>query len=158
MLGQRIVYPLPGSWVGDQTYGPYVPPYDPIQPPYVPTPQVVPSPLALIPPLVDWGSIIMSPPTVTLFRRRWDPDRITTSIDVPGCRSCDVTVTISDFVISATGKRPDTLETFTHTCPIGDLYDPDTATATLEAGVLTVVVERFKEPVKRVRSVPITSK
>ena len=83
-------------------------------------------------------------------------DRITASVDMPAVRPADLTVELENGTIKVAGKRFDTGLHVSHQQFIGTDYDPKTADATLEAGVLTVVVMRFKEKVAH--KVPVTVK
>ena len=77
--------------------------------------------------------------------------------DVPGCKEDGLSVVINNGTITVSYKRFDTGGLcYPATQFIGADYDPTTAEATLEAGVLTINVKRF--PPKAGIKVPVTVK
>lgn len=90
------------------------------------------------------------------WRTTRSSDRIVAAIDVPGMKIEDLNVTIDNGSVLVTGTRFDTGGLVTLHYNMGIDYDPETASAVLEAGVLTVTVMRFKE--RSSRRVPVTAK
>jgi hypothetical protein len=83
-------------------------------------------------------------------------DRCTARVDMPGVKAADLMIDIDNGTIKATGKRFDTNVPVMTQQFIGSDFDPKTAEAVLEAGVLTVTVLKFKE--KLVHRVPVAEK
>jgi hypothetical protein len=83
-------------------------------------------------------------------------DRIVAHADLPGVRASDLVVELAGGNIKVTGKRFDTMLPVSLQFTIGYDYDPTTAEASLEAGVLSVIV--FKAKDKQVHRVTVTTK
>lgn len=143
-------------------FSPYEPSYPGIQPgilPYVPNPTIIPIPQKVF--VVgpgsyeytpnDWWDVhIPSPLALTVdsseqWRVSYDDDRVTAAIDMAGVRPEDINVEVREgHIIHVEGKRFDTKRVVTRTYTLGPLYDAKTAAATIEAGVLTIIVLRAK--------------
>ena len=96
----------------------------------------------------NWGTITTTSwPVAPVWRMTYGSDCITASTDVPGVRLEDLTVELENGVIKAHGKRFDNKQLVNLTQAIGTDYDPATSEASLEAGVLTVTVRKFKDKV-----------
>lgn len=154
-----------GVYVGDFPPGPMYEPFDPWLPNLVPNP-IVPQKLYPVgPAFVPNVGLPSTWPTagivtITSSDPQWNlvtsHDRITASVDMPGVRAQDLTVEIENGVIKASAQRFDTKLHVSRQQVIGTDYDPKTAEATIEAGVLTVTVMRFKDRVTH--RVPVTGK
>jgi HSP20 family molecular chaperone IbpA len=72
-------------------------------------------------------------------------DRCVAQHDFPGVKVSDLLVSIEGNVIKVSGRRFDTGLSVNAEWYIGNDYDAKTAEASLEAGVLTVVVMKCKE-------------
>ena len=155
---------LTNTWIGPSTSDPPIgvqpyigdfPPSYPFGP--VPQPTILPIPQKLYPSIpIDrapdpwmnpgWGTITtMSWPAQPEWRVTYGSDNITASTDVPGIKLEDLTVELENGIIKASGKRFDNGLFVNHTHSIGTTYDPATSEASLEAGVLTVTVRKFKD-------------
>jgi hypothetical protein len=99
---------------------------------------------------------VMGPvqPLGSNWRICFESDRLIASIDLPGAKSANVHIDGS--VINVTGTRADTHVAFHHYTDIGGKYDPATASATLEAGVLTIVLMQRQGSTSQ--KVPVTIK
>jgi len=76
-------------------------------------------------------------------------DRINAMIDVPGCKAEGIELELTNGKLSVKATRSKAggyshFDTF-----IGMDYDPETAEAELEDGVLTVTVMRFKDKIAK---------
>ncbi len=151
-------------WVGD------VPPWND---PWNPNPQIFPIPQKMTPwlpmvpyipepyqPAYDWW-----PPVITTtvtgtslspWRTTVQADRVIASIDMPGVKQADLNVEMENGSIKAYARRFDTGCSQTLNQYVGPDYDPRTAEAVLEAGILTVTVMRFKD--KTAHKVNVTVK
>lgn len=79
------------------------------------------------------------------------------AIDVPGIRLTDMQVNIEGASVKVTGQRFDSKANVSHQYALApDYYDVESADASLEAGVLTIVIARLKQTCTR--KVPITEK
>lgn len=76
-------------------------------------------------------------------------DRISLSIDLPGVKENDLNVEIDSGILNLTAKRFDTNQSIKQTYMLGLTFDPNTASAALESGVLTIVVLKRKEHLPR---------
>ena len=65
------------------------------------------------------------------------------SLDLPGVKSKDLNVQISDRLITISGKLRG--EDFKHSYRLSKEYDPETVSATLEDGVLLLKFSKVKE-------------
>jgi HSP20 family molecular chaperone IbpA len=160
------------DYTGDWPPHPYI--GDPLPDPFLPTrvyPGIIPySPWH--PDTTPWDVIPLipyTPPVQPSFHFSPTPvwsldiqgDRCIAKLDLPGVRNSDLKVEIENGSIHVTAKRFDTgvfdARTNVNTVQfIGADYDPKTSEATLEAGVLTVTILKFKE--KSAFSVPVTVK
>lgn len=133
-------------WVGDfPPYDPYQPTIDPIILPYQP-----PTPPGIIPGST-WpatNSFITVGGSISAWNLDVKADRIIATVDVPGCKAEGIELTLSNGTLSvkATRTKGGYASFQTH---IGTDYDPDTAEAEVEDGVLTVTVMRFKEKISK---------
>lgn len=146
--------PNNGNWIGD-----FPPPgmIDPMQPGITiqPIPQklfpIVPEVPYTLNPFVDtfpWTSLTTTTwPVAPSWRLTFSTDHITAAVDVPGVKVEDLSVTIENGVIKASGKRFDNGQAVELLQVIGVDYDPRSSEALLEAGVLTVTVRKFKDKV-----------
>ena len=85
----------------------------------------------------------------TPWRVNHQSDKVIATIDVPGVKESDLIVDIENGIINVSGRRFDTSRLISHSQVIGNQYDSSTAEATLDCGVLTVIVKRFKEKMSR---------
>lgn len=158
---------LTNTWIGPSTgdapvnMQPYIGDFPPPAYPFGPIqqPTVVPIPQRLYPsipidrapdPWVNpgWGTITTTSwPAQPTWRTTHGSDCITASVDMPGIRIEDLTVELENGIIKASGKRFDNALFVSHTHSIGTTYDPATSEASLEAGVLTVTVRKFKDKI-----------
>jgi len=76
-------------------------------------------------------------------------DRITLALDVPGVKVQDLKVEIDDGWVRVSAVRFDTKATNNQTYYVGPAFDPTTCEATLEAGVLTLIVMKFVDRLPR---------
>jgi len=138
-------------WIGDY---PPPPPYQP----YKPSIEIMPVPQKIYPQadiLSGWSTVsVTSPPCK--WRAAQASDGLTLTIDMPGLRSADACIELENGSLKVTGKRFDTGLNLYEQYTIGTDYDPKSASAVLDAGVLTITVKRFKE--KRPHRVPVTDK
>lgn len=107
------------------------------------------------------GGLTWDGSTITIDNRpKWRvvkaSDRITLSCDVPGVKLDDLNVEINNGTVWAKGKRSDTGTWTQESQFIGLEYDASSAEATLEDGVLTIVVMCCKE--RMVQKVPVRKK
>ncbi len=77
------------------------------------------------------------------WRRKVDGTSITLCLDVPGVRIEDANVEIDSDIIKFNGKRHDTGMMVSSTYNVGHDYDPESAIAVIDVGVLTIKIERF---------------
>lgn len=114
----------------------------PIGEPWKPVPyETVPNlPWVPAPGLSGYLNVQPSPWNVT-----WHADRVVARADVPGVRVADLSVEIENGSLRVSGKRFDTLAPVSLSVVIGPDFDPKTAEASLEAGVLTVTVKKLVE-------------
>lgn len=89
------------------------------------------------------------------WRRKVEGESITLSYDVPGVRVEDANVEIDCGVIKFSGRRHDTGATVSSTCNVGHDYDPESATASIDMGVLTIKLERLAS--RRTHKVPVSA-
>lgn len=68
-------------------------------------------------------------------------------VDLPGVKSSDLSVQTEGRVIKITGKRRG--EEFKHTYTLSKEYDPESTSATLEDGVLTLTFAKSTETASR---------
>lgn len=138
-------------WVGDFPPGPSWVPYKPVQE-FTPIPQTI---IPLGPPGFDWNSTMQL--ALPRWRTSWDADVLTAEIDLPGVRPEWLEVDIVDNAIKVVVARFETnfVQREEFALP-GNEFDPSSAEATLEFGVLTVTLKRFKE--KRGHKVTVTAK
>src|SRR5690606_33393779 len=71
-------------------------------------------------------------------------DRIIATIDVPGCKAENIELDLVDGKLSVKATRSNG-GYMSFSTDIGMNYDPETAEAEVEDGVLTVTVMRFKD-------------
>jgi len=162
---------LTNTWIGTTTIGDgpahlgtYIGDFPEFQPAYpfgpVQQPTIMPLPHTIYPSIpidrapdpwmnpAGWGTITTTSwPVQPTWRVTFGADRITAATDVPGIRLEDLDVVIENGVIKATGKRFDNGQSVSLTQVIGVDYDSTTSEASLEAGVLTVTVRKFKDKV-----------
>lgn len=162
ILGGVVKFDSSVTWLGDpppnQNYNIWV---DPFQWPFQPHIPYEPYPIYPVQPVQP----VYVPTTITTTTSVWPPsawkaltvnDVLTASLDIPGIRAIDASVEIASGVIRFAGKRYDTGYIRNETYAIGNDYDPETAKATVDAGVLTVTVEKFKS--RRAHKVTIEAK
>lgn len=166
----------PHPYIGDTI----IPPYDPFSPGITPWPvKVYPSvspypwgPNPWHPDTTPWDILPFIPPVqpfqptfqfslAPVWSLDMQVDKCIAKLDLPGVRVNDLKVEIENGTITVVAKRFDTglLDSRTNVNSqqfIGTSYDPKTSEATLEAGVLTVIVLKFKT--KSAFSVPVTVK
>lgn len=104
---------------------------------------------------VDWSSYISYGPT-SAWRVSVTGTGIKLCLDVPGMRVADVVLEIENGTVKVTGARADTNVPIYQTHFIGTDYDPKTADAVVELGVLTVNIGRFRE--KTSHKVPVSAR
>lgn len=75
------------------------------------------------------------------------------SLDLPGVKSKDLNVQITDRVINVSGKSRG--DDFKHSYRLSKEYDPETVTASLEDGVLTLGFSKVKSPPSRTIDVKV---
>lgn len=135
-------------WVGDfPPYDPYQPTIDPVNPlitpiyPGITLPYVQPAPQ-----LNTWSTVTIG--STNPWHLDVRHDRIIATIDVPGCKAEGIELSLTNGTLSvkATRTKGGYSSFDTH---IGNDYDPDTAEAEVEDGVLTVTVMRFKEKISK---------
>jgi HSP20 family molecular chaperone IbpA len=73
----------------------------------------------------------------------YSEDRATLTLDVPGIKKDDLDISIADRVVSVEAKRGK--REFKGIYELDHSYDPSTASAVLEDGVLTLTFERLPE-------------
>ncbi len=98
-------------------------------------------------PFVSSGFITTSQTSFVLPMWRVDAkdDKITLKLDLPGVHVEDLSLEIENGTLKLLGSRKDTGATVSQMYLLGPDYDPKTADATLECGVLTLVVLKYKE-------------
>lgn len=139
-------------WVGDfPPCDPYQPTIDPVVPTVVPIPQrVYPStiPIDSVPWPIHTNSYITIGSSVSPWHLEFKADRVIATIDVPGCKVEGIELSLNNGTLSVKATRTkggySSFDTY-----IGTDYDPETAEAEVEDGVLTVTVMRFKEKISR---------
>jgi hypothetical protein len=156
-----------GTWIGD--FPPDYDPYNPYGPSrIIPIPQkLIPLGPSILPNTQPWPTIIPNPGLggitlgATLAPNPWNvqfqSDKVVARCDVPGAVADSVNVEITNGSIQVNYRRFDTNGLcYPQVQCIGTDYDPKTAEATLELGVLTIVVKRFAE--KATHKVTVTAK
>ncbi len=140
-------------YIGDGDY-PYTQPYIPPAQPPVFEPLYIPQTIPDLSEISKWISVSTTTSThVAKWRIAFLNNDVKLSIDVPGVRLADASLEIENGTVRFTGKRFDTGAVSTETYFIGHDYDPETADAVIDSGVLTVMVSRFKN--KRVHKVTL---
>ena len=151
-IGDPPPGPFPGTaWISDFPPSP-IKVQQPLVSPNVATLPYVPNPGGVVVGGLDVGALLTSNP----WNLTWHPDRVVARCDVPGAKDA-IDVSITNGIISVSYKRFDT-GGIVHPAVqlIGTAYDPKTAEATLEAGVLTVTV--MLDTKKTAHKVPVTVK
>ena len=167
--------PYPGTtWIpttnpiGTAPWPGYPNPYIGDLPPvYEPPVKVVPVGPSIMPngifpsvqpnPAFDWSGISLGTITPNPWHLTFQADKVVARCDVPGAKLESINVEITNGSISVNYRRFDTGGLcYPQSQQIGQDYDPSTAEATLEAGVLTVTVARFKDKVAH--KVTVTAK
>ncbi len=90
------------------------------------------------------GIVTITGSNISLWRCTTSTTSIVVSLDIPGVRIEDAVVEIERGLVKFSGKRHDTGEMIASSQFVGQDYDPETATANIDCGVLTVKVDRFK--------------
>lgn len=80
-------------------------------------------------------------------------DGLELSLDLPGVKSKDLNVQVTDRVIIISGKSRG--DDFKHTYRLSKEYDPETASASLEDGVLTLRFAKVKNTATKTIEVKI---
>ena len=80
--------------------------------------------------------------TASAYRTDITDDGLTLSIDLPGVKSKDLSVQVTGRDVKVSGKQR--ADDFKQTYRIAKEYDPDTASATLEDGVLSLTFKKTK--------------
>lgn len=137
-------------WVGDFPPDPY--PYQPtIDPlPWIPQPVAPPGIIpgsTWYPQNCSWGTITIGGST-NPWHLEFKADRIIATIDVPGCKAEGIELSLTNGTLSVKATRTKGGYSSFDT-QIGTDYDPETAEADVEDGVLTVTVMRFKEKISK---------
>lgn len=74
-------------------------------------------------------------------------DQLTLSVDVPGVRTDSITIEIEDHIVRVVCTRFDSGVIITKRCDVNRDYDPATAIAVLDSGVLTISLKKFREKI-----------
>jgi len=139
----------PPVYVGDPIPGSPWWPHNPFQPVMPDVPYGPPD----FWPLQPWSP---STPAIVVVTPKWRTKHVAASIefsiDVPGMRSDDATLTVDSSNVSLRWRRADTDEGFSASTSMPAGFDPGTAMAELERGVLTVRLHALaaSQPPRRV--------
>lgn len=156
---------IPGGWpIGTAAPWPGYPnPYIGDPPPgYEPPIKITPVPQQVWPTVVPNGlNPYLGPSTFTMLPNPWNvqflADHVIARCDVPGAILDSLNVEITNGSIQVSYRRFDTNGLcYPQAQFIGADYDPKTAEATLEQGVLTIIVKPFAA--KLSHKVPVTAK
>ncbi len=134
-------------WIGDfPPHEGYPHPQDIYHPndilPYVPCPYPQPT--------RTWTTSTISIETPPCpWRVKKHKRSIELSADVPGVRARDINLDFDEGKLTVTAERFDTKESVLLTYDVGLMYNPATAKAILEAGVLTVRFGKFRKHMSR---------
>jgi len=152
-LTQTPMHVFRDTYTGTPVYvGDFPPPYVPERSePNLVTP-LAPRNIEYVPSWMRrYERTIMSGKVVEIRGPEWrinhSCDKVIASIDIPGVKESDMTVDIENGTIVVTAKRFDTCVKSTYTQVIGDQFDSTSAKATLQHGILTVIVKQLKEKV-----------
>jgi HSP20 family molecular chaperone IbpA len=88
------------------------------------------------------------------FRTETDANGASISVDLPGVKSKDVSLTVTGRIVKISGKLRN--EEFERTYRLSRDYDPDSADASLEDGVLTIKFR--KSSTSETKSIEIKTK
>lgn len=132
-------------------------------PDWIPGPTYVPNPNAQIwpsNPIVPIGSPYQHTTgylqiVPSYWRNKIKGEWLELSCDMPGIALSDIKVEIDGLTLKASGVRGDTKENVLRTWTLPDSYDPVTAQASLENGVLFVMVKRYESSKPRRIEVPV---
>lgn len=132
-------------WIGDFPPNP-IEPYQPTISPMRTYPQIIPNGLHTWPDTNSWSTITVGP-VVSPWKLTVKSDRIVAQIDVPGCKAENIELELLNGKLSVKAHRSKGSGYSAFDTVIGTDYDPTTAEAEVEDGVLTVTVMRFKDKV-----------
>lgn len=93
------------------------------------------------------STVTVTSTSATCWRVIHSTDQIRLSLDVPGLRAEELSLEIENGTVRVTGRRHDTGFHVNQVHFIGADFDPKSAEATLECGVLSLSVLRFRERV-----------
>lgn len=160
-------FPQENTWVypserrfGDWPFDPAYPQVDP-QIPYAPLDPWVPLVPEYDPYFVRPTNSAIS--TIFAVRHGWrltyEADAVIAKVDIPGVKVDDVTLKLYKGVLSVAARRSESgLGIVAYDCTIGSDYDPKTAQALLEDGVLTVTIKKFIDDQQSVHNITVVKK
>ncbi len=81
------------------------------------------------------------------------------SVDVPGIKESDISIEISDNIISVKGERKTTISSYSvhKKFNIPEGYSSEDIKAELDSGVLTLTLNSKQEPNKEIKKIPIST-
>lgn len=105
-----------------------------------------------------WDTIVgASSPLDRMGFREYDDGTARLKVDVPGCKMEDIDISVDKNLLTIKTERKDGVHQakFHTSCILSDRYDPESITAILEDGVMTLSVKRKEKEKQQARKIQI---